>query len=263
MEAGIGARVRRIALLLQYDGTHYNGWQCQDIGKTVQTEIERALKILTRESVKTVASGRTDSGVHALGQVVHFDSSTGLKLDKICISLNGILPADIAVRNAYDVPEIFHSRYSAVEREYKYLIYNHPQRSPFMLYRAMWAKTYIEEARLNEAMSLLVGERDFASFCKKVSANEGTIRRLTSASASRSGDTIEILIRGNAFLHNMIRIIVGTAVDLVQNERPPEDILEILEKRDRIFGGKTAPPYGLYLNRVIFDPPLESMKSAF
>ena len=132
-----------------------------------------------------------------------------------------------------------------------------------MLYRAMWAKAYIDEARLNEAMSLLVGERDFASFCKKVSANEGTIRRLTSASASRSGDTIEILIRGNAFLHNMIRIIVGTAVDLVQNERPPEDILEILEKRDRIFGGKIAPPYGLYLNRVIFDPPLESMKSAF
>ena len=110
MEAGIGARLRRIALLVQYDGTHYNGWQCQDIGKTVQTEIERALKILTRESVKTVASGRTDSGVHALGQVVHFDSGTGLKLDKICISLNGILPADIAVRNAYDVPEIFHSR---------------------------------------------------------------------------------------------------------------------------------------------------------
>lgn len=254
---------RRIALIIQYDGTDFSGWQIQEKDTTVQSCLEDALRVLTRENIRVTASGRTDSGVHALGQVVHFDTSSGVSLDKFCIGLNGILPKNISVQNAFHVDEEFHSRFSAVEREYVYRVYNSPVRSSFMMYRAMWVNFPLNITYINDSLALLVGEKDFASFCKKKSAEEGTIRRIISASAVERDKFIDFRIVGNAFLHNMIRIIVGTVIENSKNGREVSVMSDILDARDRDAGGITAPPYGLYLNKITYNPPLESYPRAF
>lgn len=261
---GSGSRAgRRIALLLQYDGSDFNGWQIQENGSTIQEAVENALGILTRETVRVTASGRTDTGVHALGQVAHFNTSANLPLQRLVIGMNGILDRSVAVRNAYEVPEDFHARFSACEREYLYRIYNGPVRSPFMMYRAMWVNFPLDLSYVNESLSCLVGERDFASFCKKKSADEGTVRKLLKAEAVKKNEYIEVTIRGNAFLHNMIRIIIGTVVDNFKNGKKPDYMKEILDSVDRDAGGPTAPPYGLYLKKIEYDPPLDTHKRAF
>lgn len=253
----------RYALLLQYDGTEFNGWQIQSGGRTIQDELEKAVKILAKQDVRVTASGRTDSGVHAFGQAVHFDADISIPLNKLCISLNGILPQDISVKNAYHVPDDFHSRFSAVKREYLYLIYRYPLRTPFMRYRAMWINHPIDIGYIKEASSYLVGEKDFCSFCKKISSENGTIRKIESIDVTESDDVIRIRLCANAFLHNMIRIIIGTIVQMHREDREPAFICEILDKKDRSCSGFTAPPYGLYLNKITYDPPLESYESAF
>ena len=253
----------RYALLLQYDGTDFNGWQIQPEGRTVQYEIEKALKILSKKDVRITASGRTDTGVHALGQVAHFDADFNIPLDKLCISLNGILPKDVSVKNAYRVPDDFHSRFSAVEREYLYLIYRYPLRTPFMTYRAMWVNHPIDIDYIRKVSSYLVGEKDFCSFCKKISSEKGTIRKIEAIEVTESDDVIRIRLKANAFLHNMIRIIVGTIVQMYREERDPLFINEILDRKDRSYGGFTAPPYGLYLNEITYNPPLSYYESAF
>lgn len=253
----------RYALLVHYDGTDFNGFQIQDGGRTIQHELEHAIKILLKEDARVTASGRTDSGVHALGQVIHFDSDTDMDLRKICISLNGILPGDVSVTNCYRVPGDFHSRFSAVSREYLYLIYNYPLRTPFMKYRAMWINHDFDADYFREAASYLVGEHDFASFCKTISADKGTVRRIESIDVARENELIRITFRANAFLHNMIRIIVGTIVQMYREQREPRYIEAILGGKGREHGGFTAPPYGLYLKQVDYDPPLNFYDSAF
>ncbi|MCU0821693.1 MAG: tRNA pseudouridine(38-40) synthase TruA [Spirochaetes bacterium] len=257
----------RIALLIQYDGSQFNGWQVQKGGRTVQGAIETAVTILTKESPRVTASGRTDTGVHALGQVIHFDLEKQIEnkndLARLCISLNGILDPDVSVKNAYLVPADFHARFSTSLREYMYIIYNHPMRSPFIRHRAMWVREKLNEDYLQRTADLLRGEMDFASFCKKSSADINTVRRLDEIEIKRRRDIISVRILGNAFLHNMVRIIIGTLVEMHNEKRDPEYILEILGKKDRNSGGITAPPYGLYLNRVIYEPPLDKMTSAY
>lgn len=264
MEQGKRAKARRIAIKVQYDGTQYNGWQIQNGGRTIQGEIEKAIEILTREQARTIASGRTDSGVHALGQVVHFDTDSALTLQRFCIGLNGILPRDISVTNAYEAGDYFHARFGAVERTYRYRIYNHPSRSPFMRYRAMWVHETLDCDYLRNVMEQLIGEKDFSSFCKKrESKNINTVRRIRRVDVRREGDCINIEISGNAFLHNMIRIIVGTIVEMNKSNAEPHLLDEIIAKKDRDASGTTAPPYGLYLLRVVYDPDLSTMQCAF
>ena len=261
---GDGKRAkRRIALLLQYDGTEYNGWQIQAKGTTVQDLIEKALETISKEKVRVTASGRTDAGVHALGQVAHFDILSDLTLKKLAGSLNGILPRNISVKNVYEVPSDFHSRFSAREREYVYRIYNSPARSPFMMHRAMWVNFPLNNLFFNDSLACIVGKKNFASFCKKKSAEEGTIREIFFAESEMNNELLEVKIRGNAFLHNMIRIIIGTVIDNFKNGREPEWIHEILAAQEREAAGPTAPACGLYLNKVSYDPPLESYLSAF
>lgn len=263
MDTGSKSPSKRIALLVQYDGTFFNGFQVQDGGRTVQGEIERAVEILTKEKIRITVAGRTDSGVHALAQVVHFNSCSSISLNRLCVGLNGIMPKDISVSNAFRVPCDFHSRFSAVEREYTYRILSSPLRSPFMIYRAMWVNQPLDVDYLNEAAGYLVGEMDFASFCKKKSADEGTVRRVNSISIVREDEYLILRIRGTAFLHNMIRIIVGTLIGMYKEGRSPEYIKEILRNKDRDSSGATAPPYGLYLSRIWYNPPLEEYESAF
>ncbi len=255
---------QRIALIVQYDGTGFEGFQIQNKGRTVQGEIENAVRVLTREDPRITVSGRTDSGVHALGQVVHFNTSSDISLQRFCIGLNGIMAKDVSVKNAFAVESDFHSRFSAREREYHYLIYNHPQRTPFMMNRAMWVHAGLDAEYLREVSRYLVGEMDFASFCKKKeAAAKNTVRRINDISIDRRENLIRIRVRGTAFLHNMVRIIVGTMVDMNMNGAEPSSIKIILDERDRDCSGVTAPPYGLYLYRVEYDPPLSSYESAW
>ena len=264
MEQGNGTAGPRIALLVQYDGTGFNGWQIQNSGRTVQGEIERAVHVLLRTRVRVTASGRTDSGVHALGQVVHFNAPGGVNLQKMCIGLNGVLSGDIAVKNVYRVGAGFHSRFSAVEREYRYLIHNHPSRTPFMKYRAMWVHERLDCDYLKEVARHCIGEMDFSSFCKKrESKHINTVRRIRAVDIRKDNDLIIIDIAGNAFLHNMVRIIIGTMVEMNKKNSAPGFITEIIARRDRESSGLTAPAYGLYLKSVTYDPSLESMESAF
>lgn len=253
----------RYALLLHYDGTFFNGWQVQDGGRTVQDEIEKAIRILTKESVRITASGRTDSGVHALGQVIHFDLEKKIELQRLCIGLNGILPADISIKNAFIVDDDFHARFSARKREYIYRIYCSPLRSPFMMYRALWVTYPLRCSYIEDVAQYLVGEMDFASFCKKISLENGTVRKIESIDVTKRDDLISIKISANAFLHNMIRIIIGTIITMGREGRDPSYIKEIIEARNRDCSGFTAPPYGLYLNQVFYDPPLDNYVSAF
>jgi tRNA pseudouridine38-40 synthase len=263
MDKSTSTTCRRIALKIQYDGTNFSGYQVQDTGRTVQGDIENALLILTKEKCRIIASGRTDTGVHALGQIAHFDTNSDLSLDRLCISLNGILDRDISIVNAFDVPNDFHARFSAVEREYKYFIYNAPQRTPFMMHRAMWMNKPIDIKFIKKALNHLIGEHDFATFCKKISSDNGTIRRINSIKVIKNDNLIEITINGNAFLHNMIRIIIGTTMDLVKNNQKHDEMKKILNYKNRDYGGITAPPYGLYLNRIYYKPRLSSYNSAF
>lgn len=255
--------LNRIALEIQYDGTCYNGWQIQNSGKTVQGEIERAIKILTRRHVRLICAGRTDTGVHALGQVAHFNPEEKISLQRLCIGLNGILERDISIKNAYNVLPDFHARFSAVCREYIYLIYNHHLRNPFMTNRALWISHPLDLDYLRETAGYLVGEMDFKSFCKKISANENTVRRIDSIEIKKYNEVIVIRIKGNAFLHNMIRIIVGTMYQMFKDKKDPDYIVEIIKSKDREMSGDTAPPCGLYLNCISYQPPLSSMESAF
>ena len=260
---GIADSKRRIALLLQYDGTAFNGWQLQKNGRTVQGELEEAITVLTGETLRVTASGRTDSGVHALGQVVHFDMTGGHSLDRLCIGLNGIMLPDVSVRNAYETDELFHSRFSALEREYLYLIYDHPQRNPFARYRAMWFNRRLDDSYLADTLRYVEGEHDFASFCKKKSRLENTVRKILQTGVKRRGDYIFINIKGNAFLHNMVRIIVGTCVYMFTNKDEPSRIIEILNGKNRDLSGSTVPPYGLYLKEIKFSPDLTDYPCAF
>jgi len=243
----------RYALIVQYDGTAYSGFQIQNNANSIQAEIEKAIKILTHEEVRIVAAGRTDAGVHALGQVIHFDMSKAIATEKLCISLNGILPADIAVKKAFCVNHTFHARYSAIAREYCYIIYNYPYKSPFMRYRAMWVREPIDIEFCRKAAQYCIGEQDFASFCKKTSAGDNTIRYIEYITVERMFDTLVVFtIKGNAFLHNMVRILVGTIVQLMKEGKSPETMQTILQQCDRTYSGITVPAYGLYLKKVYY-----------
>jgi len=261
--SGITGSKRRIALLLQYDGTAFNGWQLQKNGRTVQGELEKAITVLTGETLRVTASGRTDSGVHALGQVAHFDMAGNHSLDRLCIGLNGIMQPDVSVRNAYETDALFHSRFSALEREYLYLIYNYPQRDPFARYRAMWFNRKLDDSYLADTLRCIEGEHDFASFCKKKSKLENNVRKILQTDVKRRGNYIFITIRGNAFLHNMVRIIVGTCIHMFINEDKPSRVIEILNSKNRDLSGSTAPPYGLYLKGIKFSPELTEYPHAF
>ncbi len=253
----------RYALLVQYDGTPFNGFQAQNNGRTIQEEFEKAIAILSKENVRVAASGRTDAGVHALGQVIHFDLENEIPLKKICTSLNGILPFELSVKNAYNVGYDFHSRYSAIQREYVYFIYRYPLRTPFMRNKAMWINHPLETDYIRDVTSHLVGEHDFASFCKKISLKNSTVRKIESIDVTEQDELIRIKFRANSYLHNMIRIIVGTTVQMHRENREPEYIKQILNEKDRSISGFTAPPCGLYLNKISYDPPLNFYESAF
>lgn len=198
-----------------------------------------------------------------MGQVAHFDLSSNIALYRIVKGLNGIMPFDLSIKNAYEVNSDFHARHSAKERVYEYIIHNSPSRSPFDINRAYWVIHPLNLQELKEAANFLIGTHDFASFCKKVSGEiSGTVRTIHKIDIYETNGNIILNIYGTAFLHNMIRIIVGTLVDLQKNNLSPLKMKEILNAKNRAAAGITAPPCGLYLKKICYNPELSSFFAA-
>jgi len=237
----------RIALGIEYDGTSYNGWQRQKTGLGVQQRLEEALSLVANEKVEVVCAGRTDTGVHASGQVVHFDTDSERSERGWLLGANTNLPEDISVTWVKPVGQDFHARFSAVTRSYRYLVLNRLQRSALHRNRAWWIYEPLHEAPMQGAAQRLFGEHDFSAFRAAACQANTAVREITAISVSRSGDWLMIEVTANAFLMNMVRNIVGSLAAVGLGEQGVEWISDVLESRDRKAGGITAPPHGLTL----------------
>ncbi len=241
--------MRNLKLTIQYDGTKYCGWQKQPNSSGIQGTIEYAIYEITKEKVNIIGSGRTDAGVHALGQVANFKTNSNIPAARIPDALNAKLPKDISIIDCQEVSDDFHSRYSATGKIYRYLIYNKPYRSP--LYKDIsYHVRYdldIEKMRV-EAQSLL-GTHEFKGFMSSGSSVKDTVRTIHNISIEESGDLIVLEVEGNGFLYNMVRILVGTLVDIGRG-RIDKPLEEIIASQDRGEAGHTAPAHGLFLKKV-------------
>jgi tRNA pseudouridine38-40 synthase len=242
----------RIALGIEYDGTAYIGWQRQKHGVGVQTPIETALARVADETVEAHCAGRTDTGVHASAQVVHFDSSARRTRRNWLLGINSNLPADICALWVAFVEPDFHARYSATSRTYRYRILNRVTRSALDRNRAWWVHRPLNESAMRSAASYLVGEHDFSAF-RAAGCQASTPRRdLRVIDIERQGEWLTVTITANAFLQRMVRNIVGVLVMIGTGEQAPEWAGEVLESRDRTKGGVAAPAHGLTLIDVTY-----------
>lgn len=251
----------RIKCIIAYDGTGFAGYQVQPNKRTVQRELETALTKLHKGSeVKVVASGRTDAGVHAVGQVIHFDSPLQLPEERWPAALNSILPNDVVVEEAAYVAEDFHARYHAIGKEYRYRLIRTKKINPFLRHYAYQYSFPIDVERMREAIPYLLGEHDFTSFCSARSEVEDRVRNIYGIYIEEHDDELLFRFVGNGFLYNMIRILMGTLLEVGKGEREPHEIEKILAKKNRIFAGKTAPGHGLYLWQVYYDENIANDK---
>jgi len=237
--------LKRVALLVQYDGSHYSGWQKQKNATTVQEILERALLKITNHTVKTFAAGRTDAGVHALSQVCDFET-TVKRNDKDWINgINSNLPSTISVKDIFKVPDTFNSRFSAIERKYAYVIYNSKNKPLFLERNTYWVRNSLDIGLMKEQLQSFKGEKDFSSFRSSNCNSKNPVKTVKDINLTRFNDFIIITIIANAFLQNMVRIMVGTLIDIAKNENNMS-IQDILDKKDRKIAGKTAPACGLF-----------------
>ncbi len=241
---------RNISLVLEYDGTNYHGWQCQPNAITLQEAVQRSVERIFDHPIKIYAAGRTDTGVHAFGQVINFHTEKTIDLASIMKGLNSLLPEDIRVKDAREVDESFHARYSAKSKSYIYCIINRRYHSPFHG-RYSWHVPYAVDARLmNESIEEIVGVHDFSAFKKKNEMYKNHEREILRAAVKRRGEFIYIFIEATGFLRYMVRNIVGTLVLVGEGRISKEDFIAILHSRDRVNAGPTAPPQGLFLRRI-------------
>jgi tRNA pseudouridine38-40 synthase len=242
---------RNIRLSLEYDGTLYHGWQRQKNALSIQEVIETALARITGEAVRLLGSGRTDAGVHALGQVANFTTRSTVPLRAFLHGLNSLLPMDIAVLRAEEVPLTFHARYKALSKTYEYRILNRPVRSPLSRLQAWWISHTLNAAAMEEACQALPGEHDFLAFRAAGSRPGHAMRQVREAAwHCQPGGGLIFTITATGFLRGMVRSLVGTMVEIGKGKYPPEYLREVLEKRDRRLAGPTAPPQGLFLVKV-------------
>ena len=244
--------MKRVKLVVAYDGTNYRGWQIQNNGETIESMLNRAISSLTGEDIHVMGSSRTDSGVHAMGNVAVFDTEARMAADKFSYALNQRLPEDIRIQNSCEVPSDFHPRYQKTVKTYEYRILN--REFPLPAYRLNTHFTYrpLDIARMQEAACYLEGEHDFQSFCAAGAQVKTTVRTIYELAVEKEGDLIVIRITGNGFLYNMVRIIAGTLMKVGMGEWEPERMTEILEGRDRKLAGPTAPAKGLTLMEIHF-----------
>ena len=243
----------RIALGLEYDGSAFCGWQTQPSGCAVQDKLEAALGQLAGERVATVCAGRTDAAVHALGQIVHFDTAAQRPLSAWVRGANALLPPHIAVNWAHVVPPDFHARYSARERSYRYVLLNRPVRPAADRGRVGWFHLPLDVERMQLSARMLIGEHDFSAFRSSECQARSPVRALRRLDIERRGDYIVFEFSANAYLHHMVRNIVGALVYVGKGKHPPGWVGELLRARDRTLGAPTFDPAGLYLTRVVYD----------
>ena len=243
----------RIALALEYDGSRFLGWQTQPGGGTVQDVLEGALAAIAGERIDVTCAGRTDRGVHALGQVVHFDTCAARPESAWVRGVNALLPESVAVQWARAVPPEFHARYGARERSYRYVLINRAVRPALAARHAGWFHLPLEVAAMRAAARHLVGEHDFSAFRSAECQAKSPVRTLLSLDIEARGERIDFVLRANAFLHHMVRNIVGTLVSVGKGRHPPAWAGEVLESRDRARAAPTFAAEGLYLEQVAYE----------
>ena len=245
--------MKRIKLIVAYDGTNYCGWQVQPNGITIEEVLNKALKKLTGEDILIIGASRTDSGVHAMGNVAVFDTETTIPPEKIAVALNQRLPEDIVIVKSEEVAADFHPRYCDCSKTYEYHIINTRIPVPTKRLTNYFVSYVLDIEKMREAASYLVGEHDFVSFCNVRTDVENTVRAISTLDILTNGDEITIRITGNGFLYNMVRIIVGTLIRVGRGFYEPEKVKEILEAKDRKAAGVTAPAHGLMLMEIKYE----------
>lgn len=255
-------RIRRIKITLAYDGTNYVGWQIQKNGKSIQEMLERGLELLTSNPAKVIGAGRTDSGVHARGQVAHFDTDLeSLPAERFYKALNTRLPQDIRVLSSSQVSERFHARFDATERVYRYYLSTGTVVSPFIFRYSHHLRREPDLSRLNTLCRPLLGVHDFTTFSAEREQGESKVREIYRASFYPKGRFIVFEISGSSFLWRMVRSLVGTLLELEEQGSPEGALLELLTARDRSLAGTTAPAKGLFLEKVEYGRENEKRDS--
>ena len=244
------ADIRRVKLTVEYGGTNYAGWQIQPNGDTIQAELEKALVGVTGESIRVHGAGRTDAGVHALGQVAHFDTQSTVPDESFALALNTYLPEDIRVTASESVPMDFHARFSAKGKVYAYHIFNRNTASAVYRNTTCSVKRPLDVSAMKKAAGYFLGEHDFSAFCAANTTVEDKVRTIYSLNVQDELPLITITVEGNGFLYNMVRIIAGTLVDAGLGKLKPEQIEEILQSKQREQASATLPACGLILKEV-------------
>jgi tRNA pseudouridine38-40 synthase len=244
--------MRNFKFTLSYDGTEFNGWQTQPGFRTVQSELERAIAAVIGAPAHANASGRTDAGVHAVGQVVNFHADTRLNPETLQRAVNANLPDDVVVRQAEDVHQAFDANRDAVRKLYRYVIRDNPIPDPFLRRHAYWIRQQLDAQEMARAAQSLVGQHDFHSFESEWPNRASSVRTITHLSVNRAGESIWIDVEADGFLYNMVRAIAGTLINVGRGFWPESKVADILAAEDRKVAGPTAPACGLFLMRVTY-----------
>lgn len=244
--------MKNIQVTIEYDGTGYCGWQIQPNGLSIQQVVAEAWSAASGETIKLVGSGRTDAGVHAYGQTANFQTTATIPVDRIPYALNARLPGSIRILDAKERSMDFHSRFSAKGKVYEYRILNNTFGSSLRRNRVWHVRSSLNANRMAAAAQHFVGTHDFTSFSSIKSQSKDKVRTIYGINLNQEADEYIFTIEGNGFLYNMVRIMIGTLVDVGMGKREPDEISRLLQSKDRDEAGKTAPPQGLYLKKVIY-----------
>jgi tRNA pseudouridine38-40 synthase len=250
----------RIALIVEYDGSQYHGWQAQTGLHTVQQMLEQALSRVADAPISVVCAGRTDTGVHATNQIVHFDTDKERNVRSWVHGANCFLPKDICIKWGKEVSSDFHARYSATARRYRYVIYNHAIRPSLMRANVTWQYRQLDDRLMQEAAQCLIGEHDFTSFRSIECQSRTPMREIKQLSVKRLEDLVVIDVTANAFLHHMVRNIAGVLIAVGSSKQSVAWVADVLAAKDRRLGAETAPSYGLYLVDVTYPDQFGILK---
>ncbi len=245
--------MKRVCLIVAYDGTNYHGWQAQSNAITIEQILNESLSKFLNEDIEVIGASRTDAGVHAEGNVAVFDTKTNIPPEKIGIAVNRTLPDDIVIQESFEVPKDFHPRKCDSVKTYEYRILNRRTDLPVKSRNTYLVYKKLDPDRMREAASYFVGQHDFRNFCSSHTQAKSTVRIIYSLDIEKENDEIIITVSGNGFLYNMVRMIAGTLVDVGLGRMEPEKIPQILATRERVFNVNKAPAKGLTLKEIEFE----------